>query len=278
MSYRSSEDQLARIEAIGGRVAGRTRGGAPVYAITIGDAGPATAILGGIHPIEWIGVEVALALCERLAAAPPSGRRVIALPFVNVDGYRAVEADRLAGRRRWHRRNGHGVDLNRNFPVHHRARARVVSGWSWGGPAPLSEPECATIAATLRPAKVDRAVSLHSIGNKVLIPYGGRWARPARHAELHAAASAIAARMPDRYSVSQISRWVPGAFAYGTELDWLHDELGALAVLVECTRGGSSLRDPGSLLDPFRWFNPADPGIALRIADALEPFVRGSPV
>ncbi len=277
MSYRDSDAQLARIEALGGRVVGRSRGGGPLYAITIGDGPVASAILGGLHPIEWIGVEVALALCERLAADPPPGRRVLALPLINLDGYREVEADQRAGRRRWHRRNGGGVDLNRNFPTHFVPRRRALAGWNWGGPAPLSEPECATVASVLRDAGVDRAASLHSIGKKVLIPYGGRWGRPARHAELHAAASAIAARMPERYTVSQSSRWVPGAFAYGMELDWLHDELGALAVLVECTRGGATARRPSSWIDPFRWFNPPDPERhAPAIAAAIEPFLRGS--
>lgn len=277
MIYRDSAAQLARIEALGGRVVGRSRGGAPLYAIAFGDGPVASAILGGLHPIEWIGVEVALALCERLAAAPPPGRRVIALPLINIDGYRTVEDDRRAGRRRWHRRNAGGVDLNRNFPTHFVPRRRALSAWGWGGPSPLSEPECAAVARALRGAGVDRAASLHSIGRKVLIPYGGRWRRPARFAELHAAASAIAARMPERYTVSQTSRWVPGAFAYGMELDWLHDELGALAVLVECTRGGASITRPGTWLDPFRWFNPWDPEHHVpAIAAAIEPFLRGT--
>jgi hypothetical protein len=61
----------------------------------------------------------------------------------------------------------------------------------------------------------------------------------------------------------------------GLELDWL-TERGALAMLVECGRGGLSPLAPSSWLDPFRWYNPADPaGEVHALAAALEPFVAG---
>ena len=279
--YHDTDAVLARVRGLAARgarvtVAGRGGRGGEVLAVAIGDDGPASAILGGLHPIEWIGVEVALALLDRLAADPPRGRRVIALPLVNVDGHRAVAADLAAGRRRWRRTGPGGVDLNRNFPTHWRRGPRLPTGWNFGGRAPADQPEVAAVVAALRDAGVDRAVSLHSIGRKLLLPWGARWARPARWAELHAHATAIARRLPEPYSIAQISRWVPGAFAHGAELDWLHGELGALAVLVECTLGGARLTAPATWLDPFRWFNPPDPApAATAIAAALEPFLRG---
>ena len=279
-AYHDTDAVLARVRGLAARgarvsVAGRGAGGGDVLAVTIGDAGPASAILAGLHPIEWIGVEVGLALLDRLVADPPRGRRVIALPLINVDGHRAVAGDRDAGRRRWRRGNPGGVDLNRNFPTSWRGGLRLPTGWNFGGAAPADQPEVAAVIATLRHAGVDRAVSLHSIGRKLLLPWGARWARPARWAELHAAARSIAQRLPERYAITQIARWVPGAFAHGAELDWLHGELGALAVLVECTLGGARLGAPSTWLDPFRWFNPADPGDAAVIAAAIEPFLRG---
>jgi predicted deacylase len=273
--YRGAGEIAARIASLAGHgarvaVAGRGGGGGDVVSVTIGDGPRATAIVAGLHPIEWIGVEVGLALLDRLAADPPTDRRVIALPLVNIDGYRAVERDLRAGRRRWRRRSPGRVDLNRNFPVHWRRRG-------WAGAEPGDQPEVAAVVGALRGAGVDRAVSLHSIGRKVLLPWGGRWARPARWRELHAAATAIAARMPERYGVTQVSRWLPGAFAHGLEVDWLHGELGALAVLVECSFGGVRRLDPTSWIDPFRWYNPPDPARqALAIARAIEPFVRGA--
>jgi predicted deacylase len=279
--YQDTDAVLARVRGLAERgarvtVAGHGAGGGEVLAVTIGDGGPASAILGGIHPIEWIGVEAGLALLDRLVAAPPRGRRVIALPLINVDGHRAVAEDRAARRRRWRRGNPGGVDLNRNFPTHWRGGLRLPTGWNWGGHGPADQPEVAAVVATLGGAGVDRAVSLHSIGRKLLLPWGARWRRPARWAELHAAARSIAQRLPERYAITQISRWVPGAFAHGAELDWLHGELGALAVLVECTLGGARLGDPSTWLDPFHWFNPPDPAAdAAAIAGAVEPFLRG---
>jgi hypothetical protein len=259
--------RLEGVEARGARIeiAGRSRHGAAVLAVTIGDGPKTSAILCGLHPIEWIGVEVGLALLERLVAAPPRDRRVVCFPVINVDGFRTVERDLRAGKRRWRRFNAAWIDLNRNFPVH----------WKLGGEKAVDQPEVRAVVQMLSPLAVDRAVSLHSIGRKLLLPWGGRFARPRRWRELHAAAVEIQRRLPERYTISQVSRWLPGAFVHGLELDWLHGDLGALAVLVECSLGGVSI-DPSTWLDPFRWYNPPDPSRhAEAIALALEPFLRG---
>jgi hypothetical protein len=272
--YHGAADLAARLRALPGArvdVAGRAPRGGEILSVTLGSGPRATAILAGLHPIEWIGVEVALALLTRLAASPLS-RRVIALPLITIDAYSTVELDLRAGRRRWHRRNPAGVDLNRNFPQHWRPRA-------WNGRTAADQPEIAAVLQTLRLQGVDRAISLHSIGRKLLLPWGGRLRRPRAWPDLLAAARSIQSRLPERYTISQISRWLPGARAFGAELDWLHADLGALAILVECTMGGFSLRDPSTWLDPFRWYNPRDPALhADAIAAALEPFVRGDPV
>ena len=126
-------------------------------------------------------------------------------------------------------------------------------------------------------ARIERAVSLHSIGRMILMPYGGSWGAPANIAQFRRVAAAIRERIPERYTVKQSSRWVPGLFAHGMELDHLLERYGALALLVECSMGGVSLRDFGSLLQPFRWFNPRRPErIVAQVASGLEPFTRGS--
>lgn len=260
--------RLEAIEKQGARVdiAGRSRDGNAVLAVTIGDGPKVSAVLAGLHPIEWIGVEVGMAILERLAAQPPTDRRVIAFPLINIDGFRRVEHDLRRERRMYRRFNSARIDLNRNFPAF----------WSGVGRAPADQPEVRAVVRTLSGLPVERAISLHSIGKKLLVPWGGRFARPARWRELHAAAEAIRARLPDRYTISQVSHWLPGAFAYGVEIDWLYGDLGALAVLVECSMGGTSLRDPSTWFDPFRWYNPRDPARhAESIAAAVDPFLRG---
>jgi hypothetical protein len=126
-------------------------------------------------------------------------------------------------------------------------------------------------------ARIDTALSLHSFGRKLLVPWGARWRRPPRYEELREHARAVQRRLGERYSVAQVSRWVPGAFARGMEIDDLHARYGARALLVECSFGGLAL-DPASwLAGPFRWYNPRRPSvIAADIAAAVDPFVRGA--
>jgi hypothetical protein len=268
----------------GVHIVGHTALGAPIHAVSIGaaDARRTSVIIAGLHAMEWIGVEVALTLIERLAAAPPTDRRVLAIPLINVDGAAAVEADLGAGRRRYRRWNARGVDLNRNWPTHFAARRDRP--WARGrtGPAPGSEPEIAAVIATLDAAHarapIDVAVSLHSFGRMLLVPWGGRLRRPADHRRLATAARAVRGRLDEPYTIRQVSWWLPGARARGLEIDHLHARYGAAALLVECTLGGVIGRWPrlGEITQPFRWYNPPAPGPAADgLAAALEPFVRG---
>lgn len=286
--YRGHAEVEAAIREIAGprvRVAplGASALGAPILGAWIGpdEARTASVAIAGLHAIEWIGVETALALAGRLAASPPADRRVLVVPLANPDGYRAIEADLRAGRRRFRRTNANGVDLNRNWPTGFRRLPRLPFGWSWSGPHPCSEPEIAAIVRALdaevaRGARVETALSLHSFGRKLLVPWGARWRRPPRYDELHRRARGVQQRLRERYSISQVSRWVPGAFAHGMEIDDLHARYGACALLVECSLGGLSLDPESWLAGPFRWYNPRRPSvIAADLALAVEPFVRG---
>jgi predicted deacylase len=260
----------ARAGALGARTVGRSVEGRPIVAIELGAGERVSLVLGGIHPIEWIGVEAALALAERLAASPPIDRRVLIVPVVNVDGHAQVGADVAAGRRRYHRTNRHGVDLNRNFPVGHASYPKA-------GVAPWSEPETAAIAALTAGVSIDRAVALHAFGRMILLPWAHRGATSPQHRTLVAHARAIAALLPGRYRVLHTGR-LPLFRPGGLELDWLTAR-GALTMLVECGRGGLSWRDPSTWVEPFRWYNPVDPSREVdALARALAPFVRGGAV
>jgi predicted deacylase len=261
---------------------GRSVEQTPIHAASFGpeDSRTISIVIAGLHAIEWIGVETALALADRLAASPPVDRRIIVVALANPDGYRRIETDLLRDRRRFRRTNTNGVDLNRNWPTAFLPRPRWLSGFNWPGPRPCSEPEVAAIVRTLdgetaRGARIDTALSLHSFGRKLLVPYGAKWGRPPRFGELHERARQVQARLAERYSITQVSRWLPGAFAFGMEIDDLHERYGACALLVECSFGGLSF-DPATWVAPFHWFNPRRPSlVATDIARAVEPFVRG---
>jgi len=270
------------VERIGG-----TAGGQPIFVLQVGPARRErlSVVMAGVHAMEWIGVEVGLGLLSRLVAAPPLDRRVLFFPLVNVDGYRHAEADLRAGRRRFARANGRGVDLNRNWPTHWRPRPFGGRGplafLGTAGPHPRSEPEVDAVCRRLdrellAGCVIDRAVSLHSFGRMILFPWGGQWRRPMQVERLRSRGRAVARRITERYRVTQSSRWVPGSMAFGMELDFLHAHCQADSLLVECSGGGLRIGAPASWLHPFRWFNPPDPErVVDQLAPALEPFVRG---
>jgi len=255
----------------------------PIFALSVGpdDARRTTAILSGVHPMEWIGIETHLTLLERLLDRPPADRCVVSIPVVNPDGVLRVEENLRRSRRRFVRHNARRVDLNRNFPSFwgKRSIARSLFGRTFAaGGGPASEPEVRAVLGCFKGRMVDRALSLHSFGGVVLYPWGGRVFPALDRTELRRWARHVARRAdPHRpYRAVQSSHWVPGFTAPGMELDWFYDAHGALSLLVECSRGGLSL-SPGKLLEPFAWFNPPAPErIAPHVAQAVERFVRGA--
>ena len=160
-------------------------------------------VLAGLHPIEWIAIEAASRLMDRLIAEPPTDRSVVVFPLLNVDGFRRVEDDLRCGRRRWLRSNSRGVDLNRNWPTYFKKR-RIQwrpGGLGNGGPSPLCEPETRAVTDLLdelqATSEIDVALSLHSFGRIILMPYGGRWRRPKAVGRARAS-SALGAAWPER--------------------------------------------------------------------------------
>ena len=259
----------------------RTREGRTVRGVELGPTeGPVALVVGGIHALEWIGVEVALGLLGAFLVHAPT-RRILLVPVLNPDGYALVESGLRAGNRPYARGNAANVDLNRNWPTHWRTTGlpqRILGFLGWSGTGPRSEPEVDGLCALVDPIAAGpglaRALSLHSIGNKLLTPYGGRWRRPLGAARHDRAADAVGARLGGAYHRTTPARWVPGLFAYGMELDHFHT-WGAVSLLVECSAGGFSWLQPETWLHPFRWFNPPDPERHVRaLVSALRPFLE----
>ena len=284
-AVRELRDRGARLDLIGHSVEGE-----PIFALIVGpaDAKRTTALVSGIHPTEWIGIETHLTLLDRLVENPPADRRVVSIVVANPDGVKRVEGNLRLRRRRFVRHNARGVDLNRNFPSYWgKTGVSLSSLLLWPifrpGARPASEPEVRSLTAYLKGSMVDRAVSFHSFGGVVMHPYGALWREPIDVDEHRRWARSIAELAdPERpYRAVQSSHWVPGFTAPGMELDWFHDAHGALSLLIECSRGGllsGRRRIPplSKLTEPFAWFNPQRPDrCALAIASAVEPFARG---
>lgn len=288
-TYRGLGEVFGAIDALRARgvrveIAGRSHEGAPILRVEIGprDARRGSLVLAGMHALEWIGVETALAMLEQIAEEP-GDRLVIAFPVMNPDGIKRAEQDLRSGlRMRFRRSNARGVDLNRNWPTHWRPTGllpRLVPALGAAGSFPGSEPEIRAVLDTLsalrqKGTRLERAVSLHSFGKMILLPFGGRFRLPKEHERLHRLASEVRERLPTRYRIRAASRCVPGFLVRGMELDHLCAE-GVEPLLVECSGGGFSLLDPSSWIAPFRWYNPPDPARhAVALSHALLPFVR----
>lgn len=288
--YRGYGELLEHIQRLGRtgyrlETIGRSVEGEPLFALHIGKEPRGTlvrtsVVLSAVHPMEWIGVEAHLRLLDRLASEELGDRAIIAIPIVNPDGLKRVDKSLRAGRKRFIRHNARGVDLNRNFDARWGKLGfvqRLLSSIFHPGSGPSSEPEVLALAHHLSPCRIDRAVSLHSFGGAVLYPSAASVAPVHDEREHRAWAERVAFAIdPKRpYAADSCARWAKGISAGGLELDWLHARHGAISLLVECSRGGRSLR-PSKLTLPFAWFNPQRlAGEAQAIAEALVPFVKG---
>ncbi len=101
-------------------------------------------VIGAMHGNETAGSTVISAL---MAGHPIRGIHLWAVRRDNPDGV-------LAG----HRRNAHGVDLNRNFPTKWK---RLYGNYN-SGPRPRSEPETRALMRFLNRVNPDSVVTMHS--------------------------------------------------------------------------------------------------------------------
>ena len=290
-NYSRGDARQGRIDALLARGGesfelGRSREGRPLHGYRFtapGDSSkrtPGVFLLSLLHPMEWIGFEAHLALLERwlaVASPLPAGTPIWSIPIANPDGVAQVEEALRRGRPRWVRGNAARVDLNRNFPVDHRARSRYLDWWPLyrSGAAPLSEPECAAVARLIEISRSEGneiacSLSLHSFGRWFFYPPSGQWS-PGRSTSRHRDAVERALHEGNRlapYSHAQLGRWSPTFRAYGTEIDYLAEVTGGLAYLVEISTGGLLRWGPSRALHPFFAFNPPDPR---REVDRLAP-------
>jgi hypothetical protein len=160
------------------RVYGHSVKKEPLFALTFGPEPrgaltPTTVVLSVVHPMEWIGLLVQLALLDRIASTSGERRSIVCIPIVNPDGFLRVEENLRRKKRRFIRHNARGVDLNRNFDASWGKLGivqRLLSPIFAVGARAASEPEVSELCAYLSAMRIDRALSLHSFGGAVLYP------------------------------------------------------------------------------------------------------------
>ena len=138
--------RVDRPAVIGSRIIGRSVRDRPIRAFHLGqpkEAGRTIVAIGAMHGNEQ---QSAAPLAHLRDHRPIRRADLWVVPVMNPDGYA-----------RGQRKNVHGVDLNRNFPVHWVD----LDGDYESGPRPRSEPETRAMMRFLTAVDPDHVVSLH---------------------------------------------------------------------------------------------------------------------
>ena len=136
------ESEPGRWKTVGTSVQGRS-----IQAWSRGNGSQRVMYLGCIHGDEYASRQLLEKLMQDIDRHPEmlAGKRVVVVPVANPDGYAMGS-----------RTNGHGVDLNRNFPTTNY-RGGLDHGMSGS-----SEPETRALCRLIREEQPDVIVTLHS--------------------------------------------------------------------------------------------------------------------
>ena len=267
---------------------GKSVEGRPLLALRIGRPGrtgmPAAWIAGCIHGNEWVGSRMAMAMARMLIEQDGHQAFITAAldrldffvaPCLNPDAYqRTFDHPELAagaassgativagqGGADWAviRKNAHGVDLNRNFPM--PGRPLVPIDWAgspdpksvhYRGPAPLSEPETTAIDRFFQEhPEIVGAISWHSTAGVMYPAHCPSWKCMTRYARM---CRAFQDNQPHRRYPRMQSRVFD---TYTGELeDWLYAHYGVMATDIEIST--SKENEKACNCDSLFWsFNP----------------------
>ncbi len=241
---------------------GSTLDGRTIWALQIGHGDTSMMINGTQHAREWISTMATTCVADRLVRGydtDPKIRDFVdhttlwVVPVMNPDGYQhSWSSDRYW---RKNRRDGHGVDLNRNWDLAWGGSGSSSRKGSdiYRGASPFSEPETRALRDLAKREQIALHIDFHSYSQLVLYPWG-HTSTPAKDRALFAAigdrmASAIFSTHKNRYELMSAVELYAAA---GTMSDWVYGGAGALSYTVElrprARRGGFVL--PPSEIKP----------------------------
>lgn len=260
----------AALQAIGASLEGR-----PIWALRIGKGATPMLISGTLHAREWIASAVSMCVADRLVRdydRDPAIRAFVdrtqlwIVPVDNPDGYERT----WRGDRYWRKnvRDGHGVDLNRNFAVGFggQGSSRNKRAETYHGAYAFSEPESAALRDLIRRHAIARYIDFHAYGQLVLYPWSYT-GTPAPDRERLAGVgdrmtSALVAAHGTPYKLSSAIEFYPSA---GTAIDYAYAQTGALSYVIELRpawpRGAG-----GFVLPPAQIRPTCDEGLAAVLA------------
>lgn len=129
---------------------GYTSQSLPIPAFKYGNQGAHILILGGVHGDEIEGIQAAYAINDRFMQNFPYSYQATVVPCLNIDGMLAKT-----------RKNGNGVDLNRNLPTLDWTATAAKEAY-FPGAAGNSESENKALTAYIDEIKPRFILSLHS--------------------------------------------------------------------------------------------------------------------
>jgi len=268
--YRDFDDVLDRLAGLATiypqRVSvvelGMSLEGRPIRGLRITNPGaddrPVITVQGCQHAREWIAVAAPVYAAEQLAAASAGGYvdglldqvEIVVVPVLNPDGYvYSWEAERFW---RKNRRDGHGVDLNRNWSVvwGGEGASPDPDAENYYGAGPFSEPESTAMRdfLTADPDMV-ALLDVHSYGQLLLYPWGFGFVDSADDMLFADLSQGMSDAMwqPHNtwYQPIQSSDLYPAA---GNAIDWAYGVEGLYAITVELRPDFAD--EMGFLLEP----------------------------
>ena len=152
------------------------------------------------------------------------------IPMFNIDGNNKM----WDGNSMWRKntRNGHGVDLNRNYPTGWNScngSSGRTSAQDYRGTAPASEPETQAMMNFVASIKPVFNISYHSYSEIVIYPFGCRPKRtPAEEA-----VETIGAEIGKKIDYRPGTAWELLYNADGGDIDWMYTEHQVIPYVIE---------------------------------------------
>jgi carboxypeptidase T len=287
-NYETRFPNLIRIESIG-----KSNEGRDIWAVKISDNvtmdedEPAIFFNAMHHAREVMTTEVAIDMIDQLTSKYRSdagvtrwvdGNEIWVVPMVNPDGNNKVWTSNSMWRK--NTREGHGVDINRNYPY-----AWGSCGGSSGstysdtyrGPSAASEPETQAVMGLVSRVQPVISVSYHSYSEIVIYPYGCDGERADAREVVEGLGQQLAATLIKDAGSGTYEAGTSWELLYavdGGDIDWYHNAHGVLPYVIEVNSGSQGFQPPyswrQSTVERMR------PGWALMLDRLGQSGVRGS--
>lgn len=224
---------------------GKSLEGRDIWALKISDSAeieearePAILFNSMHHAREVMGPEVAIDIIDYLTGKYDTDEKVTSwvnnneiwiIPMFNVDGNQKVWDSSPMWRK--NTRNGHGVDINRNYPGSWNTcngSSSNKNAQDYRGPTPASEPETVAMMNFVSEITPVFNISYHSYSELVLFPYGC--------SPLKAENDVISSLGKEMGTLLKYKAGTPWELLYnadGGDIDWMYMEHQVIPYVIE---------------------------------------------